>query len=207
MKLYYTQGVCSLSPHIVLNELGLSYEKESVDLKTKKTETGTDFNAITKKSAVPLLVLDNGEQLTEGSAIVQYLADLKPELGLAPANGTFERVRLQEWLNYISTEFHKTHAPLFYTDQFGEQARDASMEKLKRVYSFISEELGDKPYIMGEQFTVADAYLFTVTNWSTFLNIDLSPWPTLVEYQKRVSARPAVQKTLEAEGLLKKRAA
>ena len=207
MKLYYTPGVCSLSPHIVLCEAGYDYTLEKVDLKTKKTETGQNFNDINTKSAVPFLELDNGETLTEGVAIVQYLADTKPETNLAPANGTFERVRLQEWLNYISTEVHKTHFPLFYKEQTGDQAAGVFLEKLKKAYSYVSAQLDGKQYLMGDQFTVADAYMFTVINWSTFLDIDLSPWPVLVEYQSRVSARPGVQKALIAEGLLNQEAA
>lgn len=178
-----------------------------MDLKTKKTETGQNFNDINTKSAVPFLELDNGETLTEGVAIVQYLADTKPETNLAPANGTFERVRLQEWLNYISTEVHKTHFPLFYKEQTGDQAAGVFLEKLKKAYSYVSTQLDGKQYLMGDQFTVADAYMFTVINWSTFLDIDLSPWPVLVEYQSRVSARPGVQKALIAEGLLNQEAA
>ncbi len=206
MKLYYTPGVCSLSPHIVLCEAGFDYELAKVDLKTKKLEDGSDYNAVAEKSAVPLIVLDNGDILTEGPAIIQYLADLKPETNLAPANGTFERVRLQEWLNYITTEMHKTHYPLFFKE-CGEQAAEVYLKKLKNTYSYVSKKLEGQQYLMGDQFTVADAYLFTVVNWSTFLNLDLSPWPVLVEYQKRVAARPAVQKAMKAEGLLEQKAA
>lgn len=206
MKLYYSPGVCSLSPHIVLNELGLDYELEKVDLKTKKTESGKDFNTINAKSAVPVLTLDNGEQLTEGTAIVQYLADMKPESGLAPKSGTFERVRLQEWLSYIN-EMHKTHAPIFHSDESGEQAKEVYLGKLKKMYSYISDRLAGKQYLLGDQFTVADAYLFTITNWHNFIDLDLSPWPVLVAYQKRVAARPSVQAAMEAEGLLSRKAA
>lgn len=206
MKLYYTPGVCSLSPHIILEELGLTYEAEKVDLKTKRTETGKDYTAIAEKSAVPLLVLDNGEKLTEGVAIVQYLADLKPEAGLAPKNGSFERVRLQELLNYIATEFHKAHSPLFMPG-CGEAAVEIYTKKIKSAYSYLSEKLKHKPYLLGEQFTVADAYGFTVINWHNVVNIDLSPWPVLVDYQKRIAARPAVQAAMRAEGLVSKEAA
>jgi glutathione S-transferase len=201
MKLYYTPGVCSLSPHIVLREAEYQFDLEKVDLKTKKTEFDQDFNTITEKSAVPFLVLDNGETLTEGVAIVQYLADLKPETNLAPKNGTMERVRLQEWLNYISTEIHKTHWPLFYADQAGEQAGQVYLKKLYKAYDYVSSSLQDKQYLMGDRFTVADAYMFTVINWHNFIKVDLSPWPVLVEYQKRVAARPKVQEAMKAEGL------
>lgn len=206
MKLYYTSGVCSLSPHIVLQELGLAYELEKVDLKTKKTETGKDYNEIAYKSSVPLLVLDNGEQLTEGAAMVQYLADLKPELGLAPKNGSFERVRLQEMLNYIATEFHKSHYPLF-RPECGEAAVKVYTQKIKSAYDYLSKVLQGKQYLFGDHFTVADAYAFTVINWHNYVNIDLAPWPTLVSYQQRVAARPAVQAAMIAEGLIEKKAA
>ena len=207
MKLYYTPGVCSLSPHIVLNEAGIAYELEKVDLKTKKTETGKDYNTIAEKGSVPLLVLDNGETLTEGVAIVQYLADLKPESGLAPKGGTLERARLQEWLNYITSEMHKVHYALFNPQVVGPQAVEVYTKKLKATYDYVSSKLKGKQYLLGDQFTVADAYLFTVINWHNFVNIDLSPWPVLVEYQKRVSSRPKVQQALKAEGLLDQKAA
>lgn len=206
MKLYYGTGSCSLSPHIVLSELGIDFELEKVNLKTKQTETGKDFNTIAKKSAVPLLVLDNGEQLTEGVAIIQYLADLKPASNLAPANGTFERVRLQEMLNYISTELHKSHFPLFH-GRCGEKAVEVYTDKIKKAYGYLSEILDQQNYLMGDQFTIADAYAFTVINWHNFVNIDLSPWPTLEAYQERIAARPAVQSALQTEGLLDKKAA
>lgn len=203
MKLYYTPSVCSLAPHIVLREAGYEFELEKVNLKTKKTESGEDFSAINDKSSVPFLVLDSGETLTEGVAIVQYLADQKPETNLAPKNGTMERVHLQEWLSYISTEIHKTHWPLFYTDQVGEQASQVYLQKLKKTYDYVSKALQGKQYLMGDRFTVADAYLYTVLNWHKFIKIDMSPWPVLVEYQQRVAARPKVQEALRAEGLLK----
>jgi glutathione S-transferase len=195
-----------MSPHIVLNELGLTYDLERVDLKTKTTETGKDFNAINEQGAVPFLVLDNGETLTEGAAIVQYLADQKPNIGLIPAAGTLERTRVQEWLNYISTEMHKTHVPLFKPD-YPEESKKIALANVKKAYDYVSKKLGTKSYLLGEQFTVADAYLFTVINWHNFINLDISPWPVLVEYQKRVSARPSVIATMEKEGLLNKKAA
>lgn len=203
MKLYYTPSVCSLAPHIVLREAGYEFELEKVNLKTKKTESGEDFSAINDKSSVPFLVLDSGETLTEGVAIVQYLADQKPETNLAPKNGTMERVHLQEWLSYISTEIHKTHWPLFYTNQVGEQASQVYLQKLKKAYDYVANAMQDKQYLMGDQFTVADAYMYTVLNWHKFIKVDMSPWPVLVEYQQRVAARPKVQEALRAEGLLK----
>lgn len=206
MKLYYSPGVCSLSPHIVLREAGFDFELEKVDLKTKTTALGRNYNEITRKSAVPLLVLDNGEQLTEGVAIIQYLADLNPETKLAPRNSTFERVRLQEWLNYISTEIHKSFSPLFHPE-LGEKTSDYFRQKVRNTFDYVSDALKGKQYLFGNQFTVADAYLYTVVNWHNFVGIDLSSWPVLVEYQQRVAARPRVREALQAEGLLKTKAA
>jgi glutathione S-transferase len=203
MKLYYAPGVCSLAPHIVLREAGYEFELEKVNLKTKRTEFGEDFSALNDKSSVPFLVLDSGETLTEGVAILQYLADQKPEANLAPMNGTMGRVHLQEWLSYISTEVHKTHWPLFYTDQVGEQASQVYLQKLKKAYDYVSNALQGKQYLMGDRFTVADAYMYTILNWHKFIKVDLSPWPVLMEYQKRVAARPKVQEALRAEGLIR----
>jgi glutathione S-transferase len=203
MKLYYAPGVCSLAPHIVLREAGYEFELEKVNLKTKRTEFGEDFSALNDKSSVPFLVLDSGETLTEGVAILQYLADQKPEANLAPMNGTMGRVHLQEWLSYISTEVHKTHWPLFYTDQVGEQASQVYLQKLKKAYDYVSNALQGKQYLMGDRFTVADAYMYTVLNWHNFIKVDMSPWPVLMEYQKRVAARPKVQEALKAEGLIR----
>lgn len=203
MKLYYAPGACSLSPHIVLREGGFDFTLEKVDLGTKKTETGRDYREINPKGYVPALELDDGSILTEGPAIVQYLADRVPERGLAPANGTMERYRLQEWLNYISTELHKTWSPLFRPDA-PDAWKQACRETLRHRYGIVERALADgRPYLMGEAFTVADAYLFTVTNWARFVDFDLSPFPALRTYQERVAARPAVQEALRAEGLLR----
>lgn len=207
MKLYYAPGACSLSPHIVLCEAGITHEMERVDLKTKKTESGKDYGAIAEKGAVPLLQLDNGDVLSEGPAIVQYLADLKPETNLIPKAGTMERVRVQEWLNYISTELHKGIAIFFRADQIGAQAQEFFAQMMKKRLDYVSSKLKGKKYLTGDQFTVADAYLFTVVNWSNPLKIDLSAWPALVEYQKRVAARPKVQEAMRMEGLLDQKAA
>lgn len=207
MKLYYTPGTCSLSPHIVLNEAGYPFDLVKVDLKTKKTESGEDFNAVSAKSMVPVLVLDNGEVLTEGVAIVQYLADQKPESRLVPENGTVERAHLQEWLNFISTELHKTYSPLFRAAEVGEKARDYYLQKLKQAFDYVAGKLEGKAYLMGDRFTVADAYLFTTLRWHKGINLDLSAWPVLVEYMQRVAARPKVEATLIAEGLRDKKAA
>ncbi len=205
MKLYYSPGACSLSPHIVLREAGYNFDLEKVDLKTKKTEKGTDFNSVHHKSYVPQLQLDNGEILSEGAAIVQYLADQKPESGLAPKPGSFERVRLNEWLNFISAEVHKSFGPFFYG--LNEETLEFYRKKLARSFKLISEKLEGKKYLMGDQFTVADAYLFTVLNWTRVLKIDTSAFPVLNEYIERVAARPKVQEALKAEGLTAKEAA
>jgi glutathione S-transferase len=200
MKLYYSPGACSLSPHIVLCEAGLPHELIKVDLKTKKTEHGDDFNAINAKGYVPTLITESGEGLTEGPAIVQFLADLAPAKKLAPAAGTMERVRLQEWLNFISTELHKGFSPLFGKAPAEWQA--VVRNTLAARFTTLAATLEKQPYLLGEPFSVADAYLFTVLNWSQWVKIDLTPWPALVAYQARVAARPGVQQALKKEGLL-----
>jgi len=197
MKLYYSPGACSLSPHIVLREAGLAFDAEAVDLGAKKTESGADYKAINPKGAVPALQLDNGQVLTEGSAIVQYIADQKPATKLAPAAGTLERYRLQEWLNYIASEIHKGFSPLFNpkaTDEWKQVVKD----NLAAKFDYLSKQLQGKDYLMGA-FSVADAYLFTILGWSKHLNIDLAKWPVLSQYVERVGARPAVKAALEAE--------
>lgn len=205
MKLYYATGACSLSPHIVLRELGLKFDLERVDLATKKTESGQDYKTIHAKGYVPLLVLDNGEQLSEGPAMVQYLADQKPDSGLAPKFGTMERYRLIEWLNFISTELHKGFSPLFA--KVNEGAVTAALKKLEDRLGWVDSQLKGKNYLMGEKFTVADAYLFTVLNWSIPLKVDISRWQNLTAFRNRVLERPNVQVAMQAEGLLKKAAA
>jgi len=202
MKLYYSAGVCSMSPHIVAVEAGLPLTLEAVDLKTKKTATGKDFNQINSKGFVPCLELDDGQLLTEGSAIVQYLADLAPASQLAPANGTFERVRLQEWLNYITSEMHKGIGQLF-NPKMPDDYKVVVKEMVGKRFDWLSQQLDGRDYLMGKQFTVADAYLFTVLGWTNWVGIDLSKWPVLTAYQARIAARPAVQKAMEAEGLKK----
>jgi glutathione S-transferase len=205
MKLYYATGTCSLSPHIVALEADLTLQLERVDNKAKRTESGQDFWQINPKGYVPVLALDNGELLTEGPAIVQYLADLKPESGLAPANGTLARYRLQEMLGYINSELHKSYSPLFKPDT-PEPTRAERKEYLRRRYQFIEDVLAKQPYLLGDHFTAADAYLFTITNWAKHVELDLSGFPALLAFQKRVAERPAVQEALEAEGLRKKTA-
>jgi glutathione S-transferase len=202
MKLYFSPGACSLSPHIVLREAGLNFSLEQVDTKTKQTKAGNDFWKINPKGYVPTLELDNGDRLTEGPAIVQYLADQKPESGLAPKSGTMERVRLQEWLNFITTEIHKGFSPLFRPTT-PEDYKPIAREALFKRFEYIDKQLAGKQYLMGDKFTVADAYAFTVLNWTNFQKMDLAPYPNVVAYMERVKARPKVQEALKAEGLLK----
>jgi glutathione S-transferase len=202
MKLYYSTGACSLSPHIVLREAGHDFQLEKVDTKTKKTETGADYWQINPKGYVPALQLDDGSILTEGPATVQYLADRAPGAKLAPPNGTLERYRLQEMLNFISTEVHKQFSPLFNPATPAEQ-RQVLMDKIGTRFDFLAKHLQGKKFLFGDQFSVADAYLFTVVNWTQFVKMDTARWPVLNEYQKRVAERPAVQAALKAEGLAK----
>ncbi|MEN6584436.1 MAG: glutathione transferase GstA [Sulfuricella sp.] len=202
MKLYYSPGACSLSPHIVLYEGGFSYELEKVDLSTKKTETGADYFAVNPNGYVPALLLDDGQILTEGPAIVQYLADKVPQKRLVPPAGTMERYRLLEWLNFTTSELHKSFGMLFRPQvSASEEVKTLLKELLERRIAVASRRLGDKPYLMGDEFTVADAYFFTVLRWHKYVGIDISPWPKLAAYLERVAARPAVQAALKAEGL------
>jgi glutathione S-transferase len=201
MKLYFAPGACSLSPHIVAHELGIPLTLEKVDFGTMKVADGSDFSAINPKGYVPALGLDNGEVLTEGTAIVQYLADSKPDGKLVPANGTIERYRVQEMLGYINSELHKSYAPLFSPKTPPEQRKDRE-DYLHKRYGLIENQLASRSYLFGEHFTVADAYLFTVTNWANFVKLDLAAFPNLLAFQKRVAARPAVQAAMVAEGLL-----
>ena len=201
MKLYYSPGACSLSPHIVAAEAGIPVQLVKVDLGTKTVSTEGDFWAVNPKGYVPVLGLDDGEVLTEGPAIVQYLADLRPEKHLAPANGTLERARVQETLNYITSEIHKTYSPLFRPDAPA-SVRDERLAYLKKRYALLDKQLAGREYLFGKQFTIADAYLFTVTRWAHAVKLDLSEFANLQAFQKRVADRPAVQTALRDEGLL-----
>jgi glutathione S-transferase len=196
MKLYYFPGACSLSPHIIAREAGLNLDLEKVDFETGKTEKGKELKAITKKAYVPALELDEGSVLTEGAVIVQYLADRAPQAKLLPASG-LDRYRAQEWLNYIATEVHKGFSPLF-GDATAEQ-KEATKKALEPKFAFIEEALKGKRFILGDQFSVIDAYLFTVLSWSKFTKVTLPA--ALGDYLGRVAARPAVQAALKAEGL------
>ena len=202
MKLYFSPGACSLSPHIVLREAGLAFTPIKVNLKTHQLDGGGDFYAVNPKGYVPVFELDDGTRLTEGPAIVQYIADQAPGAKLAPANGTLARYQLQEWLNFITAELHKQYSPLFDPNT-PEESKAKQRDKLAQRYDWIARQLGDNEYLMGSSFTVADAYLFTVTNWARSTGIDMARWPALQTYMKRVAARPCVQEALKAEGLVK----
>jgi len=201
MKLYFSPGACSLSPHIVLVESGLPFELEGVDLRVKKTANGADYWQINPKGYVPAIVLDDGQVLTEGPAIVQYIADLVPHKRLAPPAGTMERYRLQEFLNFITSELHKGFSPLF-NPKLPEDWRIVVKELLGRRIGVVAKQLEGKAYLMGDTFTVADAYLFTILRWTKSAHIDLAQWPGLQDYMDRVAARPAVHESLRVEQLL-----
>jgi glutathione S-transferase len=202
MKLYYSPGACSLSPHIVLHELGLAFEGVKTPTKTHKLPDGSDFYAINPLGYVPLLELDDGTRLREGPAIVQYLADQVPAKNLAPANGSLARYQLQSWLNFITSELHKGFSPLFNAS-YPEEAKAMAKEKLASRLAWVDGELKGKDYLMGANFSVADAYLFTVAGWGKFVGVDISNLPNLSAFMARVAARPAVQAAMKAEGLLK----
>jgi glutathione S-transferase len=201
MKLYYSPGACSLAAHIVLREGGFKFELDKVDLQTKKTAAGEDYLTVNPKGYVPALRLDSGEILTEAGTIVQYLADQKQALALAPKLGTMERYRLMEWINFISTEIHKGFGPLWKPNT-PEVTREAAIETLGQRFTYLSEQLKNKQFLTGDKFTIADAYLFTVINWTNIHKIDLSKWPILQTFMTRVKARPQVQETLKAEGMI-----
>lgn len=202
MKLFYASGACSLSPHIVAHEAGIELRLQKVDLKTKTIASEGDFFAINPKGYVPALELDDGQVLTEGTAIVQYLADLKPEKRLAPPAGTLARYRLQEWLGFINSELHKTYSPLFRPDTLAE-VRAERQAYLGKRYGLVEKHLAGHSYLSGDNFTVADAYLFTVTSWAGHVKFDLSAFPNLRAFQERIGARPAVKAAMKAEGLIK----
>jgi glutathione S-transferase len=201
-KLYYSPGACSLSPHIVLREAGLPFSLVLASTKTKKLADGSDYLAINSKGYVPMLELDDGQRLSEGPAIVQYIADQAPATGLAPAAGTMARYRLMEWLNFITSELHKGFSPLF-TPGMPDEAKAMAQKKLGERLAWVDGQLAGKDYLMGDTFTVADAYLFTVAGWGKYVGVDISGLQNLSAYMGRVAARPAVHDALKAEGLLK----
>jgi len=200
VKLFYSPGACSLSPHIVLREVGLPYKLERVDLKTHTTAGGTDFYGVNPKGSVPALQLDDGRILTEGPAILQYLADRKPEAKVAPAPGTFERSELQEWLNYIATELHKLLGLLF-NPKLPADFKEVVLGNAAKRFDFLAQRLSNRKYLLGDEFSVADAYLYTIMRWTHLFKIDISKWPVLQEYMARVAARASVKGALNEEGL------
>ena len=202
MRLYFSPGACSLSPHIVLREAGMQFELERVDLRTKKTRDGKDFRTINPKGQVPVLELDDGQTLTEGPVIVRYIADRKPRAELMPAPGSLQRYRAQEWLNFITSELHKGFGPLFKPDT-PDSYKPIVMNGLADRFTYLDRHLSGGPFLMDGQFSVADAYLFTVANWTHPLKIDMAPWPNLLAFMNRVATRPHVQEALKAEGLIK----
>jgi glutathione S-transferase len=199
MKLYYSPGACSLSPHIVALEAGIPLELEKVDLKTHRTESGEDFYAVNPKGYVPALNLD-GATLTEGPAIVQYLADQNPQSGLAPREGSFSRYKLLEWLTFINGELHKPFSTLYGGGP--EEAKKSAQEKIAKRFADVEKEMADKPFLTGDHFTVADAYLFVMLFWAHRMNVDTKPYPKLEAYYQRLLARPKVHAALKAEGLV-----
>lgn len=201
MKLYYSPGACSLSPHIALHEAGLAHDLVKVDLKAKTTENGDDFARINPKGQVPALQLDGGELLTEGPVIVQVIADKAPGKHLAPANGTEERYKLQEWLNFTTSELHKNFSPLF-NPAIPDDVKKFFSDRIVGKFKYVDSQLAGRDYLMGQQFTVADGYLFVMLAWAGRMHIDISAFPNLTAYQARVAARPNVQAALKTEGLL-----
>ena len=201
MKLFYTPGACSLATHIVAREAGIELDLDKVDGKSKRTASGTDYLTINPKGYVPALQLDDGEVLTEAPVVAQYLADRKPSSGLAPAAGTIARYRLMEMLGYINSEIHKTYSPLFNSSIAG-PAREERVAYLRKRYGVIEQRLSKHNYLVGESFTIADAYLFTVTRWADIVKLDLSDFPSVRAFQTRIAARPAVQAAMKAEGLI-----
>lgn len=202
MKLYFSPGACSLSPHIVLRELGLPFEAVLASTKTHKLVDGTDYYTINPKGYVPLLELDDGQRLSEGTAILQYLADKEPAKGMIAAAGTMPRYRQIEWLNFISTELHKSYSPLF-NPAMPEEGKAVYRKRLRGRYEYLNQQLEGKSFLMGDAFSAPDAYLFTVTNWAKPVGVDISDLANVQAYQTRVAARPAVRAAMTAEGLLK----
>lgn len=200
MKLYYSPGACSLAAHIALRETGANFDLEKVDLGRHKTAGGEDYYSINPKGYVPALRLDDGSVLTEVGVVLQYVADQKPDSNLAPKAGTTERYRLMEWLTFISSEIHKAFTPFFHPEA---GSKEAATAQLAKRFDFVEKRLAEKPWLMGDAFTVADVYLFVVTNWTNLHKIDLSKWPRLKDFMARAAARPKVQEAMKAEGLVK----
>jgi glutathione S-transferase len=202
MKLYYSPGACSLSPHIALLEAGLPYDLVKVDLKAKKLENGDDYLKVNPKGQVPVLALDSGELVTEGPVIVQMIADKAAAKNLAPARDSAERYKLQEWLNFITAELHKSFGPMF-SPVLADDAKAFFKDRVMAKFKYVDGALAGHDYLMGKQFTVADGYMFTMLSWAERMKFDLSAMPNLLAYQARVAARPMVQQALTKEGLMK----
>lgn len=200
MKLYYSPGACSLASHIALREIGVDPVLVKVSTQTHKTEDGDDFYEINAKGYVPVLELFDGARLTEGTAVMQYIADRAPEKKLAPPNGSFERYRLQEWLGYLNSELHKAFSPLFVPTTIDSE-KEAVRARIGSRLDWVQTQLGSHPFLMGEVFTVADGYLFVILSWTRYTGMDLGKWPVLASYVERIAARPSVQAALKAEGL------
>ena len=205
MKLYYSPGACSLSPHIALHEAGLEHELVKVDLKAKKLENGDDYTKINPKGAVPALALEDGTVLTEGPAIVQLIADKAADKKLAPANGSTDRYRLQEWLNFISTDLHKSFGPLFQPS-LSDDTKQFFKDRIAKYFAYVDKQLAGKDYLMGPQYSVADGYLFVMLTWAERMKLDTSAFANLNTFKSRVAARPNVQAALKMEAAAQKAA-
>ena len=202
MKLYYYPGACSMAVHIALREAGIPFDLDKVDLANKRAASGEDYAKVNPKGYVPALRLDDGQILTEVAVLLQYVADLKPASGLAPKAGTIERYRLMEWLNFISSEVHKTLSALF-NPKITPEWKDNQVALFSRRCDFLVQQLSGKPHLTGDKFTIADAYLFTILGWANLFKLDMGKWPALQSYAARIAARPAVKEAMKAEGLLK----
>ncbi|HZW21345.1 glutathione transferase GstA [Noviherbaspirillum sp.] len=202
MKLYFSPGVCSLAPHIALREAGLPFTLELVDTNTRLTASGADYLEVNPNGYVPAFEAEPGFVLTEGPAIMQYIADRAPESGLAPPPGSAQRYRLQSWLNFITSEIHKGFSPLFKPGMPAE-AKTMFKEQLAQRFDHVEKHLARHDYLLGNSFSIADAYLFVTTGWSGFVGIDLNRWPAILAFRERVQSRPSVQEAMRAEGLLK----
>ena len=204
MKLYFFPGACSLACHIALQETGAKFEIEKVDTKAKKTAAGSDYLAVNAKGYVPTLEINDGQKLTEAQVILQYIADQNPAAKLVPAAGTMERYRVLEWLNFVAAEIHKGHTPLFrHAEKLPDSSKQPFKDDLELRFAWLAQQLEGKQFLLGDQFTIADIYLFTVLNWPRYVGLDIGKWPVLKDYHKRIGSRPAVQAALLAEGLIK----
>lgn len=206
MKLYYAPGACSQAPHIILHEAGLPHDSAKVDIRAKKLADGSDYLKINPKGAVPALELDDGQVLTENAVILQYIADKAGAFELLPQPGDLQRYRVLEWVNYVATELHKSFGPLF-NPASSDEAKQSARDLIGKKFDFVEQQIGDQPYLMGDQFTLPDAYLFVILGWTETMGIGLDRWPRLAALRKRVAGRESAREVLEFEGLLEKAAA